>query len=209
MTSAPRLISSDNFVRVLSLRQLAPLMRDSGQRKRVFQLLTEYSRQKSYVEDRRVASEQEIINSGGLSARVPGTSIFVRLTKPTTDDIKSFTEAALYATVGLGKLDLSTLTVAAVISLRDRIRKARVDRGERSVVDVILEASTSISSSEVHARLYNLPCKHEGSGCSYETTDQLCSLTMSSLEAILESLEAKQVIEGDLATSPRKYSAVT
>lgn len=194
-------ITRDTLLKQLNLPRLERLLPSPRQRERLFEIVAEYIENEALP----LAVTQEPREQSGLPARIAGTSFHLRLSMPTAEELKEVTIAAAGLIAATGQADLKAITAAAVMSLRNRLSRARVDYGERSVVDVLMEARASLTADEVLIRLFGQSCRYPRSSCRHQSAARDCTLNSQGLAAVLASLEGRGVLVAEQAVAPTEY----
>jgi hypothetical protein len=141
------------------------------------------------------------------SSRIPGTAVVVRLSKPTSDELKALVVAAA-ALIAIGSADAKTITVAAAIAMMNRIKKARKEYGEVSILDAIAELRRPTAEA-VSTFLFGNPCRYPGSECRFISQNGDCSISRDAVTATMADMTRTGILRQKNSVEPIEYGIVT
>jgi len=201
-TAAVMVIHSDNFLEIIGLSPAEVKLKTPEMRDNLFRIAREFLVERGLI----ASAPAERFALSEASMRVPGTAFTIRLSAPTSEELKALVAAAA-AIMLLGGADPKTVTVTSAIALMNRVKKARTEYGETSILDAIRDLPRSTAKS-VSKYLYGEPCRYPKSSCRYIAANGTCSFKPKAVAATMESMAARKILFAKNAVEPIEYGIV-
>jgi hypothetical protein len=140
-----------------------------------------------------------------LEIMLPRTRWHLRLGQTTKAEIEQVLTlaGAIFTATG----DWKKATAASLRTLLDRLSGLRINTGELSVAEAIGSSGASTKQG-IEEFLHGRLCPHVEAGCRLLSLPDRCAIDLQTVDQIVDSLVARQVLVADGPVPPVRYSLV-
>lgn len=175
-------------------------------RDELFRLVIDYATPRGLL--RPVTSENAALAE--LSSRVFRSAFVIRLSEPTTEELKALVTAGAVV-IALGGGDTKATIPVAAAALVRRLKKAQKEYGEVSILDAVQELqrqSLLPTADSVSRFLFGNPCRYPASGCRYIASNGTCSFRPDAVSTTMQAMVKDEKLLAKNSVEPIEYAIV-